>query len=65
MKFLLVLFFVLGFYGDRFMYLMISTAVVFIDIDIFYKRSLDSMFYEEFFRKKRRFFDIDMSNLMD
>lgn len=47
------------------MYLMISTAVVFIDIDIFYKRSLDSMFYEEFFRKKRRFFDIDMSNLMD
>lgn len=65
MKFLLVLFFVLGFYGDWYMYLMISTAVVFIDIDIFYKRSLDSMFYEEFFRKKRRFFDIDMSNLMD
>lgn len=54
-----------GFHGDRPMYPMTSTAAALIDTDTFHKRSLDSMSYEEPFRKKRRLSDTDMPNLMD
>ncbi|XP_022343987.2 uncharacterized protein LOC111137051 [Crassostrea virginica] len=54
-----------GFHGDRSMYPMTSTAAALIDTDTFHKRGIESLSFDEPFRKKRRLSDTDMPNLMD